>query len=145
MRTKILTLGLIFLLMLCFIFIITSPVFAENFSLTKDFALKKSSNEDVAFRLLQFSACTLINVDTVFTYKIIWQYGLNAEANRFWRSILDKTPLVFAKVMVIHMGICWGTSKLFKKNKFLAYLVIALVNVMEIYCIVGHLSLWKKR
>lgn len=145
MRVKILTLRLIYSLILGFIFITASPVFAEDFSLTKDFTLKKSSNTDIAFGLLQYSAWILINMDMVFTSRTISRYGLKAETNPFWRSIWDKPALVFATVMVINIGICWGTTKLYKKNKFLAYLVIALVNIVQIYYVNTHLNLWRKR
>lgn len=134
MRLKVLTLGLI-----CF-FVLTTPVFAENFSLTKSYKPKKSSNVDVAFGLLQYSAWLLIDMDTVFTYRTTWRYGLSSEANPFWRGILDKPALVFAIDIVIKVGIIWGTTKLFKKNKFLAYSVIILVNIVEIYCISTHLN-----
>ena len=139
MKTKILILALTCLLML------SSGLFAENFSLTKDFRLKNSSNMDFAFGLLQRSAWFLIDLDTVLTYRNISRYGLSAEANPFWRSILDKPTLVFAVDMVIKIGIFWGTTKLYKKNKFLAYLVIALVNIAQIYYVNTHLNLWRKR
>lgn len=140
MRKIILVLQLII-----FILILASPIFAEGFSLTKDFTLKKSSNVDVAFRLLQCSAWNLINMDIVFTSRTISRYGLQAETNPFWRSIWSKPALVFTTIMAINMGICWGTLKIYKKNKFLAYLIIALVNVVEIYYINTHLKLWRKR
>lgn len=106
---------------------------------------KKSPKVDVAFGLLQYSAWILIDLDAVLTYRTISRHGLSAEANPFWRSILDKPALVFAVDMVIKIGICWGTTKLYKKNKFLAYLVIALVNIVQIYHVNTHLNLWRKR
>ena len=138
MRIKILLVGL-----LCFI--LTAPVFAEDFSLTKSYTPKKSPKVDIAFGLLQYSAVSLINVDMAFTHKTIWRYGLQAETNPFWRSIWGKPALVFTTIMAINVGICWGTLKIYKKNKFLAYLVIALVNVVEIYYINTHLKLWRKQ
>jgi|GEM_PF-6216811 len=134
MRTKILALGLI-----CFfIFILTSPIFGEGFSLSGKNTRQKSFDEDTVFTLLQYSAWFLIDMDTVFTYRTIWRHGLSAEANPFWRGILDKPALVFAIDMVIKVGIVWGTSKLYKKSKLLAYCFIIGVNIVQIYCISTH-------
>ncbi|GAH73804.1 unnamed protein product, partial [marine sediment metagenome] len=64
MKTKVLILGLI-----CFfVFILTSPIFGEDFSLSKKNIRQKSSDEDTVFTLLQYSAWALIDVDTVCTY-----------------------------------------------------------------------------
>jgi len=130
MRIKVLIIGLIILL--------ATPVFADEFT------LKKSSDDDTIFNLLQYSAWVLIDLDTVLTYRTINRYGLEAEATRFWRGILDKPALVFAIDMVIKVGIVWGTSKLYKKNKILAYAIIVLVNVVQIYCVNSHLKAWRK-
>lgn len=128
-----------------FILILSTSLFAEDFSLTKSYMPKKSPKVDLAFGLLQYSAWLLIDLDTVLTYRTINRYGLNAESTPFWRSILDKPALVFVVDMVIKIGIIWGTTKLFKKNKFLAYCAIVLVNVVQIYCVNTHLIHSRKR
>lgn len=116
---------------------LANPIFAE------DFKLKLSFDDEPIFNFLQYSAWVLIDLDTVCTYKSVWNYGFE-EANPFWRGILDKPELVFAIDMVIKVGIVWGTSKLYKKNKLLAYGIIILVNVVQIYCVNSHLRAWRK-
>ena len=127
------------LAILLFFCVICWSLFADEFT------LKKSSDDDTIFNLLQYSAWVLIDMDTVLTYRTINRYGLEAEATRFWRGISDKPALVFAIDMVIKVGIVWGTSKLYKKNKLLAYAIIVLVNVVQIYCVHSHLRAWRKR
>ena len=127
------------LAILLFFCVFCLPVFADEFT------LKKSSDDDTIFNLLQYSAWILIDMDTVLTYRTINRYGIEAEATRFWRGILDKPALVFAIDMVIKVGIVWGTSKLYKKNKILAYAIIVLVNVVQIYCVHSHLKGWRKQ
>ena len=127
--------------LICIMFILTlmSPLFAEEFT------LKKASKNETIFNLLQFSGYFLINTDIVFTYNSIWNYGGKIrETNPFWRMILDRPPLVFTTVCLINIGIIIGSSWLYKKNKFLAYVFVALVNIIEIYCIGTHVKLWKK-
>ena len=126
------------LIFIIFFLILINPAFA------KDFKFKLSSDNETIFNLLQYSAWVLIDLDTVLTYRTINRYGLEAEATRFWRGILDKPALVFAIDMVIKVGIVWGTSKLYKKNKILAYAIIVLVNVVQIYCVNSHLKAWRK-
>jgi len=128
---------------MAFIFILITPLFAGDFSLTKSYTCKKSSNTDTAFGLLQYSAWLLIDMDTVLTYRTISRYGLNAEATPFWRSTLDKPALVFAIDMVIKVGIVWGTSKLYKKSKLLAYCFIIGSNIVQIYYVGTHFDLWR--
>lgn len=128
---KILIFGVI-----CFLFI--APLYAEEFT------LKKSLRPETAFRLLQYSAWGLIDLDTVLTYRLVGRYGLSAEANPFWRNILDKPALVFAIDMVIKVGIVWGTSKLYKKNKLLAYVIIVAVNISYISVACLHFKVWRQ-
>jgi len=130
MRIKVLIIGLIILLV--------TPVFADEFT------LKKSFDDEPIFNFLQYSAWVLIDMDTVFTYRSLYNYGFE-EANPFWRGILDKPALVFTIDMAIKVGIVWGTSKLYKKNKLLAYGIIILVNVVQIYCVNSHLRAWRKQ
>jgi len=122
-----------------FFYVFCWPLFAGEFT------IKKSSDDDTVFNLLQYSAWVLIDMDTVLTFRTINRYGLKAEANPFWRSILDKPALVFAIDMVIKVGLIWGTSRLYKKNKTLAYAVIILVNVVQIYCVNSHIRAWRSQ
>lgn len=121
-----------------FILSLVSPIFADEFT------LKKSSDNDIVFNLLQYTGWILIDLDTVCTYTSLYNYGFE-EANPFWRGILDKPALVFTIDMLIKVGIVWGTSKLYKKNKLLAYAIIVLVNVVQIYCVNSHLKAWRRQ
>jgi len=132
MKAKPLTLGLI-----CLLFV--APLYAEEFT------LKKSPRPETAFRLLQYSAWGLIDLDVVVTSRTISRYGLEAEANPFIRSIWHKPALVFSTIMVVKIGIVWATSKIYKKNKLLAYAIIIAVNIVEIYCIGTHFDMWHLR
>jgi len=115
---------------------LVTPLLAEKFTLKKPF------NDKPIFNTLQFTAWTLIDLDTFCTYKSYWHYGLK-EANPFWRDILDRPELVFTVDMIIKTSIIWGTSEIYKKNKKLAYFVIILVNVIQVYCVYNHVKAWQ--
>lgn len=125
--------------LICIIFIILlmPPLFAEEFK------LKRTFNDKPIFNALQFTACILNDMDTICTYKSIWFHRLR-EANPFWKNKIDKPGLVFALDLVIKTGIIWGTSKLYKKSKVAAYVVVIVLNVVSAYAIYQHLSMWKK-
>jgi len=114
-----------------------APLFAEEFS------LKKKFNDKPIFDTLQFTAWTLIDLDTFCTYRSHWHYGLG-EANPFWRSMLDKPALIFAVDMILKVGITWSLQKLYKKNKYAAYFLVVLVNIVQIHCVHSHLRAWRK-
>lgn len=129
------------LVIITFILILTTTLFAQDFTLK----LKSSFDDKPIFNFLQYSSWVLIDLDMVCTYKSIWQYGGRIrEVNPFWRSIIDKPPLVFTVTTLINVGIFLGTSKLYKKNKFLAYVIIVAVNIVEIYCINTHFKAWRR-
>ena len=122
-----------------FILTLMTPLFAE------DFTLKKSSNAKSVFNLLQFTGINLVNIDTVISYNLIWNSkGRIKEANPFWRGFQKSPPLDFAVTYIINTGIVLGSSWLYKKNRFLAYAFIALVNIIEIYCVYSNIKLWNK-
>lgn len=120
-----------------FILLLTTPLYAEEFKIERSF------NDKPIFNTLQFTGYALIDLDTFCTYRSRWHYGLG-EANPFWRTILDKPALVFALDMAIKTGIIWGTSWLYKKNKAVAYFLIAAVNIVQIYCVCSHLEAWRR-
>lgn len=120
-----------------FILFLITPLFTEEFS------LKKRFNDKPIFDTLQFTAWALIDLDTVFTYNSIWNYGLG-EANPFWRSILDKPALVFTIDIILKVGITWGLQKLYKKNKYAAYFFIIAINIMQVSVVYGHLEAWRR-
>lgn len=100
------------------------------------------SDDKPIFEALQFTTWALIDLDTICTYNSIWNYRLG-EANPFWKSKLNKPTLVFALDMAIKIGIIWGTSKIYKKNKYIAYFLIVVVNIVQVHCIHSHLKAWR--
>lgn len=120
-----------------FILFLITPLFTEEFS------LKKKFNDKPIFDTLQLTAWMLIDLDTVFTYRSRWHYGIG-EANPFWRPLLDKPALVFALDMVIKVGITWSLQKLYKRNKYAAYFLVVAINLMQISVVYGHLRAWRR-
>ncbi len=122
--------------------LLVAPIFADSdFTLTRNI---KTENR-TAFNLLQFTGIALINTDIVITHHSIWNSsGQILEANPFWRSIHSTPPLVFVATYLINTGVIVGSNWLYKRSKLLAYAFIVVVNIVEIYCVYGHLRLQKK-
>lgn len=95
------------------------------------------AEKDLAFKSLQFSAVTNINVDTFLTYEGIWNRGFG-EANPFWQQIIDKPALVLSLDMAINTAILWGTTEIYKKDKLLAYAVVIGINLVQGYYLYKH-------
>ncbi len=127
-----------------FLSLSVAPIFADSdFTLTKN--IKKKTEDRTVFNLLQFSGVMLTNVDNMVTYYSLWySNGRILEANPFWRSIHHKPALVFVTFQIVNLGIIAGSNWLYKRSKFLAYIFIIAVNIIEIYCVYGHLRLQKK-
>lgn len=126
---------------ICLMILLVTGLHADT---AKDFTLKKNPKADVGFTLLQGSACILADVDTILTYRGVSRWGLSYEQNPFWRNKLDKPALVFVLDMVIKTGIICATSKLYKKNKFLAYCVLIGINVVYGLVVYNHCRIWKR-
>lgn len=110
-----------------------------------DFSLIKTKDQKPVFNLLQLTAAASIYTDLVVTYNSIWNSkGKITEANPLWRGLLNKPTFMFFTYTLINIGIVAGSSWLYKKNKFLAWVFIITVNVIEIYCVYSHLRLQKK-
>jgi hypothetical protein len=95
------------------------------------------SADDKVFRSLQFSAVLSINLDTMLTYDAIWNYGAK-ERNPAVAAYIDNLPLTLGIDTVLNMTLIWGTNKIYKKNKTLAYAIVIGVNLIQAYCFYTH-------
>jgi hypothetical protein len=98
------------------------------------------SADDKIFRSLQFSAVVSINLDTMLTYDAIWNYGAK-ERNPIVGAYIDNLPLTLGIDSLINMTLVWGTNKIYKKNKTLAYAIVIGVNLIQAYCFYTHYQL----
>ena len=98
------------------------------------------SADDKIFRSLQFSAVVSINLDTMLTYDAIWNYGAK-ERNPIVAAHINNLPLTLGIDSLINMTLVWGTNKIYKKNKLLAYAIVIGVNLIQAYCFFTHYQL----
>jgi len=98
------------------------------------------SADDALFNSLQFSAVVSINLDTALTYDAINRYGAR-EGNPIIASYIDNVPLTLGIDFMINTALIWGTNKIYKKNKPLAYAIVIGVNLIQAYCFYTHYRL----
>lgn len=98
------------------------------------------SADDTVFNSLQFSAVVSINLDTALTYDAIWNYGAK-EGNPIVATYIDNVPLTLGIDLMINTALVWGTKKIYKKNKPLAYAIVIGVNLIQAYFLYTHYRL----
>jgi len=98
------------------------------------------SADDTVFNSLQFSAVVSINLDTALTYDAIWNYGAK-EGNPIVATYIDNVPLTLGIDLMINTALTWGTNKIYKKNKPLAYAIVIGVNLIQAYFLYTHYRL----
>ncbi len=98
------------------------------------------SAEDPVFSSLQFSAVVSINLDTALTYDAINRYGAR-EGNPIVASYINNVPLTLGIDFMLNTALIWGTNKIYKKNKPLAYAIVIGVNLIQAYCFYTHYRL----
>jgi len=96
--------------------------------------------DDAVFNSLQFSAVVSINLDTALTYDALNRYGAR-EGNPIVASYIDNVPLTLGIDFMINTALIWGTNKIYKKNKPLAYAIVIGINLIQAYCFYTHYRL----
>ncbi len=99
--------------------------------------------DEVIFDSLRFSAVVSINLDTALTYDAINRYGAR-EGNPLVAAYIDNVPLTLGIDFMMNAALIWGTSKIYKKNKPLAYAIVIGVNLIQAYCFYTHYRLRRR-
>jgi hypothetical protein len=73
----------------------------------------------------------------MLTYDAIWNYGAK-ERNPAVAAYIDNLPLTLGIDTALNMTLIWGTNKIYKKNKTLAYAIVIGVNLIQAYCFYTH-------
>lgn len=102
------------------------------------------SAKDAVFKSLQFSAVMSVNLDTMLTYDAIWNYGAK-EMNPIVASYIENVPLTLGIDFALNTALVWGTNKIYKKNKTLAYAIVIGVNLIQAYCFYTHYRMRQQR
>ena len=104
-------------------------------------AVAGQAEDRTPLTILCLSGSALIFADSLLTFDAIknWNCG---ESSPLWRPIIHRPAIVLTIDLGICAGMSWGVHKIWKKDRALAYVLIAAVNCIQLYYMYRH---WEVR